>query len=36
MRDDAVPGPLTLASAPQAPGRPGPEDAMSLGAAPLQ
>src|SRR5713226_7616606 len=32
MRDDAAPGPLTQASAPQAPGRLGREDARSSGA----
>src|SRR5579859_243080 len=31
MRDDAAPGPLTQASAPQAPGRLGREDARSVG-----
>jgi len=35
MRDDAAPGPLTPASAPQAPGRLGREDAKDLGGATL-
>ena len=35
MRDDAAPGPLTQASAPQAPGRPGREDARNFGGATL-
>src|SRR5712691_5946113 len=36
LRDDAAPGPLTQASAPQAPGRLGREDARSLGDGTLQ
>ena len=32
MRDDAAPGPLTPASAPQAPGRLGREEARNIGA----
>src|SRR5712692_8678930 len=35
MRDDAAPGPLTQASAPQAPGRLGREDARNFGCRTL-
>jgi hypothetical protein len=35
MRDDAAPGPLTPASAPQAPGCLGREDAKDLGGVTL-
>ncbi len=35
MRDEETPGPLTPASAPQAPGRPDREDARSIGGAAL-
>src|SRR5258708_36154194 len=35
MRDSAAPGPLTQASAPQAPGRLGPEDARTPGGGAL-
>src|SRR5260370_25663081 len=36
MRDDAAPGPLTPASAPQAPARLGREDPRNFGIGPLQ
>ncbi len=36
MRDDAAPGPLTLALAPQAPGRLGREDARNFGCGTLE
>jgi hypothetical protein len=35
MRDDVAPGPMTLASGPQAPGRLGHEDARTFGGTTL-